>query len=66
MTRNTFSILLIMIVDIILLIICDIFCFEKGTEYLSIIVPIILVLIGFSCFNNKCYDFWNKKIRFKK
>ena len=66
MTRNTFAILSIMIIDIILLIICDIFCFEKGSEYLSIFVPIILVLIGFSYFNNKCWKFWNKKIRFKK
>lgn len=66
MKRNTFTISVIMIIDIILLIMCDIFEFEKGTEYLSIIAPIILILIGLSYFNKKCWYFWNKKIKFKK
>lgn len=66
MKRLTLTILVIMITSIILIIICDILKFEKVIEYLSIITPTIFVLIGFSFFNKKCLEFWNKKIYFNK
>lgn len=71
MKRFTFTILVILITDIILLVLCETF-YNYGipvVKHLNIIVqviPILLLIMGFSCFNKKCLEFWNKKIYFNK
>lgn len=66
MTRETFVILALIIIDVILLLIFDFLNFVIGMEILSYAVPGILVLIGISCFTKKGVEFWNKKIKLKK
>ena len=66
MKRETFTIIVILILDIILLTIFGIIDYSEGTRFLGLFVPGLLTLIGLSCFNDKCYKFWNKKIKFKK
>lgn len=66
MTRETFVILALMIIDVILLLTFDFLNFVIGMEILSYTVPGILVLIGISCFTEKGFEFWNKKIKLKK
>jgi multisubunit Na+/H+ antiporter MnhC subunit len=66
MTRETVVILALMIIDVIFLLTFDFLNFVIGMEILSYTVPGILVLIGLSCFTKKGFEFWNKKITFKK
>jgi multisubunit Na+/H+ antiporter MnhC subunit len=66
MTRETFVILALMLIDVILLLIFDFLNFVIGMEILSYIIPGILVLIGLSCFTKKGFEFWTKKIKFNK
>ena len=66
MKRETFTIIVILILDTILLTIFGIIDYSEGTRFLGLFVPGLLTLIGLSCFNDKCYKFWNKKIKFKK
>ena len=66
MKRETFTIIVILILDTILLTIFSIIDYSEGTRFLGLFVPGLLTLIGLSCFNDKCYKFWNKKIKFKK
>ena len=61
MTRETFVILALMIIDVILLLTFDFLNFVIGMEILSYTIPGILVLIGFSCFTKKGFEFWTKK-----
>lgn len=66
MKRDTFTITVIFILDILLILIFDIIDYSEGTRFLGLFVPGLLTLIGLSCLNDKCYKFWNKKIKFKK